>query len=137
MQTKQLEQKINIGHGAGLYIDKNGNRLFVFCTSDKQVVVIDLKTRRDVKRMAIGRPDGITSADIKSVFGINNSEVRVRTDHTNKLIFPHLKYILVSVFKNNQCIVATRQFFAPQKERLSRFNTTPKNRQYFFVGIIV
>jgi len=63
--THQLEQKTTVGHGAGLYIDKDSNRLFVSCTSDNYIVVLDLTTRKEIKRLNIGRPDGITSVIVK------------------------------------------------------------------------
>lgn len=64
-QTHKLEEKINIGRGAGLYIDKDSNRLFVSCTSDNYIVVLDIATRKEIKRLNIGRPDGITSVIVK------------------------------------------------------------------------
>lgn len=60
-ETHQLEKQMNIGHGAGIYMDKESNRMFVSCTADNYVVVIDLATGVEIKRINVGRPDGITS----------------------------------------------------------------------------
>lgn len=59
--THQLEQKDNLGQGAGIYMDKDMNRMFVSCTPNNYVYVIDLNTRREIKKIPIGRPDGMTS----------------------------------------------------------------------------
>lgn len=64
-QTLKPEQRLKTGMGAGLYMDKAGDRLFVSCTPNNYVDVIDLKTRTEIKRIAVGRPDGITSAMVK------------------------------------------------------------------------
>lgn len=64
MQSRKLEKQMNIGKGAGIYIDKD-NRMFVSCTPDNAVVVIDLKTRKEIKRLAIGRPDGVTDVVVQ------------------------------------------------------------------------
>ncbi|WP_163407066.1 hypothetical protein [Flavobacterium ajazii] len=56
---------MNIGRGAGIYMDKESNRMFVSCTPDNYVIVIDLTTRKEIKRLEIGRPDGITSVIVK------------------------------------------------------------------------
>ncbi|SEO83404.1 DNA-binding beta-propeller fold protein YncE [Mucilaginibacter gossypiicola] len=63
--TQQLEQKENMGQGAGIYMDKAMNRMFVSCTPNNYVYVIDLNTRKEIKRIAIGRPDGITSVIVR------------------------------------------------------------------------
>lgn len=60
-QTQKLEQKINIGQGAGIYMDEKSNRMFISCTPNNYVVVMDLTSRKEIKRLNIGRPDGITS----------------------------------------------------------------------------
>ncbi|KFF04111.1 beta-propeller fold lactonase family protein [Flavobacterium reichenbachii] len=64
-QTRKLEQKINIGQGAGIYMDAKSNRMFISCTPNNYVVVIDLATRKEIKRITVGRPDNITSVTIK------------------------------------------------------------------------
>lgn len=61
--SHQLEQKIQIGHGAGIYIDKTNNRMFISCTPDNYVSVVDLATRKEIKKISIGRPDGMIGAD--------------------------------------------------------------------------
>ncbi|MGJ5641393.1 YncE family protein [Formosa sp. S-31] len=61
MQTLKLEKKVNIGRGAGIFMDKERNRMFVSCTPENYIAVIDLTTRKEIKRISIGRPDGITS----------------------------------------------------------------------------
>lgn len=63
--THMLEQKDNIGQGAGIFMDRESNRMFISCTPNNEVVVIDLATRKEIKRIAIGRPDGITSVHVK------------------------------------------------------------------------
>ena len=60
-QTQKLEQKINIGQGAGIYMDAKSNRMFVSCTPNNYVVVLDLATRKEIKRITVGRPDSTTS----------------------------------------------------------------------------
>ncbi|PZF71779.1 YncE family protein [Taibaiella soli] len=57
--THQLEQKMNIGRGAGIYMDKKANRMFIACTPDNYVSVIDLVTRKEIKKIIVSRPDGI------------------------------------------------------------------------------
>ncbi|MFI2744485.1 YncE family protein [Zhouia sp. PK063] len=61
IKTHQLQQKTHIGRGAGIYMDKKKNRMFISCTPDNYIVVIDLNTRKEIKRIPIGRPDGVTS----------------------------------------------------------------------------
>lgn len=63
-QTQKLEQKTNIGQGAGIYMDEKSNRMFVSCTPNNCVVVVDLASRKVIKRINIGRPDGVTSVNI-------------------------------------------------------------------------
>lgn len=62
--THQLEHKENIGQGAGIYMDKRMNRMFVSCTPNNYVYVIDLATRKEIKKIDVGRPDGITSVEV-------------------------------------------------------------------------
>lgn len=64
-KTHKLEKQVTIGRGAGIYMDKESNRMFVSCTPDNYIVVIDLKTRKEIKRLEIGRPDGMTSVIVK------------------------------------------------------------------------
>lgn len=63
--SHQLEYKINLGQGAGIYMDKGMNRMFVSCTPNNYVYVIDLNTRKEIKKINISRPDGIISAELK------------------------------------------------------------------------
>lgn len=62
--SQRLEQQINIGRGAGIFIDKGMNRMFISCTPDNYVSVVDLLTRKEIKRINVERPDGITSVSI-------------------------------------------------------------------------
>lgn len=63
-ETYSLEKKINIGRGAGIYMDTATNRMFVSCTPEDYIVVMDLKTRKEIKRLKISRPDGVTSVKV-------------------------------------------------------------------------
>jgi DNA-binding beta-propeller fold protein YncE len=65
IQNHQLEKKVNIGRGAGIYMDKESDRMFVSCTPENYIVVINLLTKKEIKRISIGRPDGITSVKVK------------------------------------------------------------------------
>lgn len=64
-KSHKLEQKMNIGQGAGIYMDAKSNRMFISCTPNNYVVVIDLVTRNEIKRFTIDRPDGITSVVVE------------------------------------------------------------------------
>lgn len=64
-QTHQMEKQVNMGRGAGIYIDNERNRMFISCTPDNYVSVINLTTREEIKRIEVGRPDGITSVEVK------------------------------------------------------------------------
>ncbi|KUJ60765.1 hypothetical protein AR687_15245 [Flavobacteriaceae bacterium CRH] len=64
-QNRKLEQKINIGQGAGIYMDAKSNRMFVSCTPNNYVVVLDLATRKEIKRITVGRPDSIIGVNVK------------------------------------------------------------------------
>lgn len=50
------------GRGAGIYMAPDGSRAFVSCTPDNFVAVIDLATFKEIQRLPVGRPDGITMA---------------------------------------------------------------------------
>lgn len=65
-QTLKLEEKVHIGQGAGIYMDKNSNRMYVSCTPDNCVDVIDLNTRKEIRKIYTGRPDGITSVEVQN-----------------------------------------------------------------------
>lgn len=62
VRTQQLEKRIPVCQGAGIYMDEAGGRMFISCTPNNSVAVVDLGTREVVKRLSIGRPDGITVA---------------------------------------------------------------------------
>ncbi|MFP9114449.1 YncE family protein [Flavobacterium sp. RHBU_3] len=64
-KTHKLEKQVKIGRGAGIYMDKESDRMFVSCTPDNYVVVIDLKTRKEITHLEMGRPDGITSVIVQ------------------------------------------------------------------------
>lgn len=59
--TRRLLHEMNVGRGAGIYMDKGDNRMFLSCTPDNYVVVIDLTTRKEVSRFIVAKPDGITA----------------------------------------------------------------------------
>lgn len=63
--THKLEHSMNIGRGAGIYMDKASNRMFVSCTPDNYVSVIDLNSRKEIEKINIGRPDGINAVSIE------------------------------------------------------------------------
>lgn len=52
---------MNIGQGAGIFMDAPSNRMFISCTPNNYISVIDLTTRKEIKKINIARPDGITS----------------------------------------------------------------------------
>ena len=58
--THKIEQKLHIGRGAGIFID-NKNRMFISCTPDNFISVIDLVTRKEIRKIKIGRPDGVNA----------------------------------------------------------------------------
>lgn len=57
-------KRIKIGHGAaGILMDPNGSRIFVACTPDNYVAVIDLKTLEVTSHLNVGGgPDGLAWA---------------------------------------------------------------------------
>ncbi|MGF7025611.1 MULTISPECIES: YncE family protein [Sphingobacterium] len=59
-KTLKLEKRMQVGQGAGIYMDSN-NRIFISCTPNNYVAVIDLLTQKEIKRLPMERPDGITS----------------------------------------------------------------------------
>ena len=62
----QLEKQMNIGQGAGIFMDASANRMFISCTPNNYISVIDLTTRKEIKKINIARPDGVTSSLLKS-----------------------------------------------------------------------
>jgi DNA-binding beta-propeller fold protein YncE len=64
LATKQLELKENRGAGAAIYMDKDMNRMFVSCTANSYVYVIDLASRKEIKRIDVPMPDGLISVEV-------------------------------------------------------------------------
>ena len=59
-------KKLNVGQGAGIMMDKEGNRAFISCTPNNYIVVFDLKSLTETTRLEIGgRPDGMAIAEWK------------------------------------------------------------------------
>lgn len=54
-------QRLKLGHGtAGILVQPNGERAFVACSPDNYIVVIDLKSLKDVGHIQVGEnPDGL------------------------------------------------------------------------------
>ncbi len=54
-------KRVNIGHGAaGILMDPNGTRVFVACTGDNYIAIIDLKTLEVTGHLDVGGgPDGM------------------------------------------------------------------------------
>lgn len=63
--SRKLTGSSQIGQGAGIYIDKGRNRMFISCTPNNYVSVIDLNTREEVARLPVGKPDGITAVAVQ------------------------------------------------------------------------
>ena len=65
-KTRKEVKKINAGQGAAMLMDKEKNRLFMSCTPNNSVSVIDLKSMEVIQKLDIGgRPDGLTIADVQ------------------------------------------------------------------------
>lgn len=65
-KTRKEVKRIDAGQGAAMLMDKNKNRLFISCTPNNLISVIDLKTMEIIQKLNIGgRPDGLTIADVK------------------------------------------------------------------------
>lgn len=65
-KTRKMVKKINSGQGAAMLMDKEKNRLFISCTPNNSVSVVDLKTMEVIQKLDIGgRPDGLTIAEIQ------------------------------------------------------------------------
>lgn len=61
--TRKLLKQINIGHGAaGILMQPDGSRVFVACTPDNYVAVIDMKTLEVSGHIDVGGPDGLAWA---------------------------------------------------------------------------
>jgi len=63
-QSHKEIKKINIGHGAaGILMDPDGTRVFIACTPDNYVAIIDLKTLEVTGHLDVGGgPDGLAWA---------------------------------------------------------------------------
>jgi len=60
-KTRKEIKRIQSGQGAAMLVDAEKNRLFISCTPNNFITVIDLKTQEVIKKLEIGgRPDGIT-----------------------------------------------------------------------------
>jgi DNA-binding beta-propeller fold protein YncE len=59
--TRKLKKKIPIGHGAaGIEMQPDGSRVYVACTPDSYVVIVDLKTLGQTGHLDAGKnPDGM------------------------------------------------------------------------------
>jgi len=59
-KSRKELKRINAGQGAGLLVDHESNRLFVSCTPNNYISVVDLATQEVIKKLEIGgRPDGM------------------------------------------------------------------------------
>jgi YVTN family beta-propeller protein len=63
-QSKKEVKKLKLGRGAaGILMDPDGTRVFVACSSDNYIAVIDLKTLEIIARLDVGGvPDGMAWA---------------------------------------------------------------------------
>lgn len=62
--SRQQIKRVNIGHGgAGILVDPDGRRVFVACSPDNYVAVVDLKTFAVLGHLDVGgEPDGLAWA---------------------------------------------------------------------------
>ena len=59
-QSHQLIKQIKLGNGcAGMLVDKDQSRLFVACTSDNYIAVIDINKFEVTDKIALMAPDGL------------------------------------------------------------------------------
>jgi len=63
-KSYRLEQKDHVGQGAGIFMDAASNRMFISCTPNNYVSVIDLISRKVIQKLDVGRPDGITAVEV-------------------------------------------------------------------------
>ena len=63
VSRKQLK-KLSVGHGAaGILMDPDGSRVFVACSADNYIAVLDLKTLAVTSHLDVGTvPDGLAWA---------------------------------------------------------------------------
>ncbi|EIU5571779.1 YncE family protein [Pseudomonas aeruginosa] len=60
--TRTPLKRLQIGRGAGIFIDAATGRAFISCTPDSFVSVIDLAKQEETGRIQVGRPDGVGMA---------------------------------------------------------------------------
>ncbi|HFT8610234.1 TPA: YncE family protein [Pseudomonas aeruginosa] len=60
--TRTPQKRLQIGRGAGIFIDAATGRAFISCTPDSFVSVIDLAKQEETGRIQVGRPDGVGMA---------------------------------------------------------------------------
>jgi DNA-binding beta-propeller fold protein YncE len=57
-------KRLNIGHGgAGILVDKDGSRVFIGCTPDNYIAIVDLKTLSVAGHIDLAGPDGLAWAE--------------------------------------------------------------------------
>jgi WD40 repeat protein len=63
-ESRKEVKRVKIGHGAaGILMAADGSRVFVGCTADNYVAILDLKTLEVTGHIeASGRPDGLAWA---------------------------------------------------------------------------
>jgi len=65
-KTRKEIKRIKTGQGAAMLMDAIGNRLFISCSPNDYIAIIDLKTMEVTGRLEVGgRPDGLEFAVIK------------------------------------------------------------------------
>lgn len=64
--TRALVKTFQTGRGAGIYMDAYHHRALVSCTPDNFVAVIDLDTLEEIRRIPVGRPDGMAIAQVRA-----------------------------------------------------------------------
>ena len=64
VKTRTEKKRIKLGKGAaGILVDTDGSRVFVACSADNNIAVIDLKTFEVIQRFEVGgNPDGLAWA---------------------------------------------------------------------------
>ena len=64
-KSRKEVKRLKIGHGAaGILMDPDGSRVFVACSADNYIAVIDLKTLEVIKHFDVGgTPDGLAWAE--------------------------------------------------------------------------
>ena len=64
VKSRKETKRIKLGRGAaGILMDQDGSRVFVACSADNYVAVIDLKTLEITRKLDVGgNPDGLAWA---------------------------------------------------------------------------